>query len=64
MTGIPVALKLYRKAKLTPLNVAQVERESRLQLGLSHPHIIQLYAAFEDMNNYYLVQELAICRGI
>ena len=55
-TGTPVALKLYRKAKLTVLGAFQTKREARLHLQLSHPNIIQLYGAFEDENNRYLVQ--------
>lgn len=51
-----VALKLYRKKKLSVLNRCQVEREARLQTQLSHPHIVQLYAAFEDEKHVYMVQ--------
>ena len=55
-SGTPIALKLYRKAKLTVLSTYQAKREARLHLQLSHPNIIQLYGAFEDENNHYLVQ--------
>ena len=45
----------YRKKMLTPLNTHQVSREGRLHIGLDpHPHIVQLYATFEDETNYYL----------
>ena len=44
---------------LTP-STHQVERECRLHLKVPpHPHIIKLYASFEDDNNYYLVLESA-----
>ena len=40
---------------LTPLNTYQVSRERRLHISLNpNPHIIQLYATFEDETNYYL----------
>ena len=59
-TGTPVAIKLYRKHKLTALHTQQVERESRLHASVPHPpNIVKLYASFEDANNYYLIQELA-----
>ena len=39
--------------------VAQVEREIRIHSRLDHANIIQLYAAFEDDLNVYMVQEFA-----
>lgn len=36
-----------------------MQREAKIQTGLDHPNVIALYAAFEDMENVYLVQELA-----
>ncbi|KAK9861181.1 hypothetical protein WJX84_005607 [Apatococcus fuscideae] len=56
---MPVALKLYRKSKLSDLNWYQVEREIRLHAALQHEHIIQLYGAFEDEKHVYLAQEFA-----
>ena len=38
---------------------SQVEREIRIHSRLSHENIIQLYAAFEDDSNVYMVQEYA-----
>jgi aurora kinase len=38
----------------------QVEREINIHINLSHENIIGLYGAFEDDNNVYLVQELAL----
>ena len=37
----------------------QVEREIRIHSRLDHANIIQLYAAFEDDANVYMVQEYA-----
>ena len=37
----------------------QVTREITIHSALRHAHIIDLYAAFEDADNVYLVQEFA-----
>lgn len=37
----------------------QVTREIKIHSALRHAHIIDLYAAFEDADNVYLVQEFA-----
>lgn len=42
----------------------QVEREVRLHISLDHPHIVRLYAAFEDADHVYLVQVRYFCTGI
>ncbi|GIL54641.1 hypothetical protein Vafri_10372, partial [Volvox africanus] len=55
----PVAIKMYLKSKLSKLNRRQVEREINIHSSLSHPHIIDFYAAFEDDDRIYLVQEYA-----
>ncbi|KAG2490371.1 hypothetical protein HYH03_011173 [Edaphochlamys debaryana] len=60
-SGTQVALKLYRKRKLSILNRYQVEREVRLHINLRHENIIHLYAAFEDEKHVYMVQEFAVC---
>jgi serine/threonine protein kinase len=58
-SGTRVALKLYRKARLSELNWYQVAREVCLHSRLSHPHVVDLFAAFEDKDHIYLVQEYA-----
>ena len=58
-SGARVALKLYRKARLSELNWYQVAREVCLHSRLSHPHVVDLFAAFEDKDHVYLVQEYA-----
>ena len=42
-----------------PALMLQVEREIRIHSRLAHENIIQLYAAFEDDSNVYMVQEYA-----
>lgn len=56
-TGATVALKVYRKAKLCPLNFHQIRREVRIHAAFSHPGILALYAAFEDDGAIYLALE-------
>ncbi|KAL6752713.1 kinase-like domain-containing protein [Haematococcus lacustris] len=58
-SGMQVALKLYRKRKLSTLNRYQVEREIRIHIQLDHVNIIKLFVAFEDEKNVYMVQEFA-----
>lgn len=38
----------------------QVAREIDLQASLQHPSIVQIYAAFEDSEGIYVVQEYAV----
>ena len=38
----------------------QVAREIELQASLRHPSIVQIYAAFEDSEGIYVVQEYAL----
>jgi len=58
-SGLPVALKMYHREKLNSLNVRQVGREIQIHASLLHPNIIKLFAAFEDADGIYLVQEFA-----
>jgi len=58
-TRTPVAIKAYKKSRLSKLNDFQVRREVAMHAALVHPNVIDLYAAFEDASAYYLVQELA-----
>jgi serine/threonine protein kinase len=39
--------------------IAQVAREIQVHSSMEHPSILGLYAAFEDLDGIYLVQELA-----
>ena len=42
------------------LSCSQVAREIELQASLQHPSIVQIYAAFEDNEGIYVVQEFAL----
>lgn len=43
----------------TPTAALHDRPRSRLQGSLSHPHVLLLYAAFEDSDHHYLILELA-----
>eukprot|EP00882_Tetradesmus_deserticola_P025483 GHRQ01027997.1.p1 GENE.GHRQ01027997.1~~GHRQ01027997.1.p1 ORF type:complete len:309 (+),score=110.36 GHRQ01027997.1:200-1126(+) len=58
-TSAPLAIKTYKKRKLSPLNRCQVAREINIHAQLDHPNVIALYAAFEDNDKVYLLQEFA-----
>jgi serine/threonine protein kinase len=57
VTGTTVALKVYRKADLCPLNVHQIRREVLIHSRLNHPTVLPLFAAFEDANSIYMALE-------
>jgi len=46
VTGVRVALKVYSLPDMSPLTRVQLLREMRLHLGLSHPNIVAMFAAF------------------
>ena len=56
---IPVVAKLYHKDRLHRLNVKQIMREIDIHSRLNHANIVKLFAAFEDDECIYLVQEYA-----
>lgn len=58
-SGISVALKLYKRCKLTRIQRSQVVREIRLHSGLSHESVISMYAAWKDKHYVYLALEWA-----
>ena len=58
-SGLPVAIKMYHKERMNSLNVRQVAREIEIHASMLHPNVANLYAAFEDGDGIYLVQELA-----
>ena len=43
-----------------PSHRRQVEREINIHINIKHENVIGLFGAFEDDNNVYLVQELAL----
>ncbi|EIE20566.1 kinase-like protein [Coccomyxa subellipsoidea C-169] len=59
ISNMRVAIKMYHKDRMSPLNERQVAREIRLQMSLQHSNIIGLFAAFQDDEGVYLVQEIA-----
>jgi serine/threonine protein kinase len=59
LTGSPMALKIYHRDRLNSLNVRQISREIEIHASVTHPNVIKLYAAFEDADGIYLVQEFA-----
>ena len=56
-SSTPMALKVYRKAELCPLNVHQIKREMRIHSALAHPSVLALYAAFEDDEHLFMALE-------
>lgn len=58
-THFVVALKVYFTEQLSSVQKHNVSREVGLHLGLDHPNIIWLFAAFEEGNAVVLVQEYA-----
>jgi aurora kinase len=59
-SGLPVAVKMYHRERLGALNARQVAREVAIHAACLHPHVARLFAAFEDADGVYLVQELAV----
>lgn len=46
VSRVPVALKIYDLTKLTGFLTYQVYREVEVHSRMSHPHAVQLFAAF------------------
>jgi len=49
------AVKIYRKAELSPLVISMLKRELELLQRLDHPNIIHVYDALEDESKIYFV---------
>eukprot|EP01017_Pseudomicrothorax_dubius_P007910 TRINITY_DN12544_c0_g4_i1.p1 TRINITY_DN12544_c0_g4~~TRINITY_DN12544_c0_g4_i1.p1 ORF type:complete len:664 (-),score=113.79 TRINITY_DN12544_c0_g4_i1:74-2065(-) len=59
-TGKEVALKMIPKKHLYQhCSVENIKREIKLHKKIDHPHIIKLYAYFEDKDGVYLILEYA-----
>ncbi|CAG9467498.1 unnamed protein product [Pedinophyceae sp. YPF-701] len=56
LTGHPCVLKVYKKNVHEVLEM-QIGREISIHSSIKHPHAIDLYAAFEDEQNHYLILE-------
>ncbi|KAK9823576.1 hypothetical protein WJX72_003959 [[Myrmecia] bisecta] len=58
-SGMEVAVKMYHKDRMSALNHRQVAREVAIHGRLEHESCVSLYAAFEDPEGIYLIQEIA-----
>ncbi|KAA0042523.1 CDPK-related kinase 6 [Cucumis melo var. makuwa] len=63
LKGIPVAVKIISKSKMTSaVGIEDVRREVKILKALSgHDNLVHFHDAFEDANNIYMVMEL--CEG-
>eukprot|EP00798_Chlamydomonas_sp_ICE-L_P021221 gene21221-28133_t len=59
VSKLTIALKVYRRSKLSEFARIQVIREITLHSDLTHPHIIGLFAAWKDEHYVYLALEWA-----
>lgn len=58
-SGERVAIKTYHKDRTGSLQLRQISREISIHMGLNHPGLVPLYAAFEDDEGIHLVMQLA-----
>lgn len=56
-TGESYAIKIVTKSQLTSEDETALKDEISILNDLKHPHIIRLYAVFDESNYYYLVTE-------
>ena len=54
-----MAIKTYHKDRTGSLQLRQISREISIHMGLNHPRLVPLYAAFEDDEGIHLVMQLA-----
>jgi Protein kinase domain len=54
-TGAAVAVKVYHKQNLCPLNHHQIHREAHIHGSISHPNILPFLGNFSDAENIYMV---------
>jgi len=60
-SGEAVAVKIARKAAMTPVEQRRLLEEVRIMSVLDHDHIVRLQAFHEDADAYYICSEL--CTG-
>lgn len=58
-SGQQVVVKTYLRHKLKDTSLLQVQTEALIHSTLAHPHVVQLFAAFEDAKHVYMVVEYA-----
>lgn len=58
-TGRTVAIKMYRRNRLSDMERFQLAREITIHTRLLHPFIVSLYAAWKDAKYVYLAMEWA-----
>ena len=54
-TGDTVAVKVYHKSDLCPLNHHQIHREALIHSSIKHPNILPFLGTFSDPENIYMV---------
>jgi serine/threonine protein kinase len=57
-TGTKLVLKTYIKAELNGLTSHQVRREIDIHSRVSHPHVVDMWGAFEDDERFVILMEL------
>lgn len=55
----PCVIKICMKTRLRAMDERRLRREINIHSTLSHPHILNFYACFEDDYAFYLVLEIA-----
>ena len=58
-SGVTIALKIYKRSKLTDIERVQVSREINLHCSLVHESVIAMYAAWKDDHLVYMALEWA-----
>jgi len=57
-SGVPKAIKVIHRAKLTPKDDAAVMNEVAILQSLRHAHIVPLHDFFEERDYFYMVMEM------
>lgn len=58
-SNTPCVIKVCMKTRLRATDERRLRREINIHSTLSHPHILNFYACFEDEGAFYLVLEIA-----
>lgn len=60
VTGDTVAVKVYHKSDLCPLNHHQIHREAVIHSSIRHPNILPFLGTFSDPENIYMVLQFCL----